>query len=418
MKRRRFVVVLILTLAVMAASVGAGSAFLGKYKWGDASWYYRRDSEYRLRCGEAALRAGDLARAEEVAGALQAAGHEEHAALLRGEVLFHRAKPLAEANRLAEASPLLLRTVAELEKIKSLGPVRVQAVAIFGRCSLYLGNPREAERAFQYVLHEEPDHTDAHRGLAALYYDQGAMVQSISHLEKVAELEPHDGRPHRLIGLIYKDLQQYGSAVDAYREALRRQISFEEATAARKELAESLIKQTRYAEGLEVAQQIDPPDDDRPAFAALQAQALMGLDRTDQARAVLDEVLRHDSSCADLYRLRGQLYVHTNEPQAAAPLLERAVALDPNDYGCRNELVVAYKMLGRNAEAADQQNKLMATQRNIELMARLNQEALSKPWDASVRRKMADVSEQLGKWRDARMWRRAADACPASGPAP
>jgi tetratricopeptide (TPR) repeat protein len=415
---RRFFVVPLLSFGVLAVLVGAGLAVAGRYHWGTAGWYYHTDPDYRLRCGEAALREGSLDRVELIAAALESSGHEEHAALLRGEALFQRAEPLAKANHLTEAAPLFLRAVQELEKIKSLGAVRLQAVALYGRCSLYLGNRREAERAFQYVLDNEPDHTDAHRGLAALYYDQGAMSQSISHLEKVAQLEPSDGRPHRLIGLIFKDLQQYGSAVDAYRRALERQLSQEEATAVRKELAESLIKQTQYAQGLEVLQETDPPDDDRPAFAALRAQALIGLDRAAEARTVLDEALEHDSTCADLYRLRGQLSMHADKPQAAVPLLERALALDPNDYGCRHELVVAYKMLGRNAEATEQQHKLEATQRNIELMSRLNQEALSRPWDAAVRRKMAEACEQLGRWRDADMWQRAADACPASGPVP
>jgi tetratricopeptide (TPR) repeat protein len=391
--------------------VAGALAALGKYHWNAADWYFRAEPNVRLQAGEKALREGDLERAGRIADLLESAGNEEHAALLRGESLFQRGDALVRAQRLTEAAPLLLLAVHELERIKSLGPIRVRAVALYGRCSLHLGSPREAEHAFLAVLSQDPDNVEAHRGLAALYFDQGALTQSASHLRQVSEIDVHDSRPHRLLGLIYKDLKQYALAVDAYREALRRGSAGQDQDAVRRELAESLIKQVRFPEALDVINQIDPSEDDRPALEALRAEALLGLGRVDDAKAILDASLKNSTGNADLYRLRGQLELLANQPQNALSNLERAVLLNPDDIGSRYQLVVAYRKLGRKDQAEAQERLLQETQKNLELLAHLNEEAGRSPWDAGLRIKMAETCERVGRFQDAAMWRRAAAAC-------
>src|SRR5947199_218337 len=83
---------------------------------------------------------------------------------------------------------------------------RVRAAALTGQCLLALGAVREADRVFRSVVAEQPDQVDAHRGLAVIAYDLGQLGEAVEHLRRVAELDAADPRPHRLIGLIYKDM--------------------------------------------------------------------------------------------------------------------------------------------------------------------------------------------------------------------
>jgi predicted Zn-dependent protease len=107
------------------------------------------------------------------------------------------------------------------------------------------------------------------------------------------------------------------------------------------------------------------------------------------------------------------MYLETKEPAAAVPLLERALALDAHDYASRYQLAQAYKALGKPAEAEAQLRLLERTQKDILELSRLNQQATQSPWDASLRRRLADLCDKLGKPHEAEMWRQAAAACPA-----
>jgi tetratricopeptide (TPR) repeat protein len=415
MRRLRLCVICFVCLMVLTALLGGGLVALGAFRYGAAGWYFHTDSDYRLSCGQSSLRRGDSARLERVATQLENAGAPEHAALLRAEALFQTAEPYVKANQPAKSTPLLQQAVNELAKIKSLGNLRVQAVSLYGRCSLYLKDLKTAENAFHSLLSQDPDHLDAHRGLAAVYFDQGSLTKSIYHLLKVAELDPHDSRPYRLIGVIYKDLQMFGPAADAYREALEHGVVVTEQPVVRQELAACLIKHSKYAEGLDIIDQLQPSDEVNPAVEALRAEALAALGRTEDAKAVLEDALKNSSGNADLHRLRGLLDLQQNRPQEAATRFERALVLDPNDVGSRYQLALAYRRLGKKVEAEKQEQRVHETQKDLDLLTRLNQEAGDKPWDESVRRKMAEVCERFGKLDEAAMWRRAADACANRG---
>ena len=88
----------------------------------------------------------------------------------------------------------------------------------YGLRFLALGRPIEAERFLLSVTSIRPENVDAYRGLAGIYYDRGAMSHALAHLEKWAALDASDGRPHRYMGLIYKDQGDNTAAADHYRE--------------------------------------------------------------------------------------------------------------------------------------------------------------------------------------------------------
>src|SRR5262249_23964177 len=115
-------------------------------------------------------------------------------------------------------------------------------------------------------------------------------------------------------------------------------------------------------------------------------------------------------------RMRAEMHLDANEVQSAVPLLERALRIDSHDCPCRYQLAIAYEHLGRRAEAAEQRRLLEQSQRGFQELSDLNQEAIRKPADSGVRRRLAEVCGRLGKPDLARMWLRAAAACPDGGP--
>ncbi len=372
------------TLLVLVLGALAGGA-----------WRYRvTRTEYRFARGEDALRAGDTEGVRAYADRLEAAGAPDHAHLLRGEALLTFGAPD--------------RALAQLNQVRAEGPLRVRAAALSGRCLLALGDLKEAHRVFRFVVAEQADHLDGLRGLAAIAYDLGQMIEAIEFLRRVAELDPADSRPHRLIGLIYKDMAQDPLAEEAYREALRRGLPPEVERAVRVEVAEVCARQAKFAEGLAVLDG-GPPSDD-PAAGVARAECLRGLGRQPQAADVLDAALARQPTAA-LYRLRGQVYEDQARPADARRCYERAIELAPTDRQAHFLLGQVLAGSGHAGDAARAFARAEELRKDLDRISALSREAMQKPWDPVVRLELAELCDRLGKPQLAAMWRKAAAAC-------
>jgi tetratricopeptide (TPR) repeat protein len=365
-------------------------------------WRHTSRPGYRLQRGREALQQDDYDAAGAIADALEASGEADRARLLRGESLLRQ-------RRFADA-------LAALNRIRDAGELRLEAAVLSARCLLELRELRQARQAYAWVLSRDPDQIDAHRGLAAIAYDLGQLDEAVAHLERVAQLDPTDGRPHWLIGQIFKDLSQFPRAEAAYREALARQLPPASRADARRGLVEALLRQTRFEESLEAGGEL--ADDAPPADRALRADALRGLQRNDEARSLLDGALKDYPDHADLLRQRGELYLAEGKPQEAVKLLERAVGRAEQDERARYQLALAYTALGRTAEAAEQQRRTDLIRANLKQLTDLSREAMKKPWDADIRVRLAELCEALDRPQLAALWRQAAATCRQAGAAP
>jgi tetratricopeptide (TPR) repeat protein len=386
--RRRCLLLLACGTSLLALGASAGL-------W----WYSISRPDYRLRQGQEALRRGNGFKAEQTALQLEADGYNDHAHLLSGEIYFRQQH--------------YVQAVHEFNKLQDQGNLRREAVALSGRCFLSLGNRSEAARAFRFVLSEDPEHLEAHRGLAAVYYDQGAVVSALHHLFELARLDGTNGQAHRLIGLIYKD-RPYDNqlAIAAYQEALRRELSPEVAEAVREELAACLVKQSDYAQALQILDGCTAEGAAQPAVVALRANCLWSLGQASQACALLDQALPAYPQSVELLRLRAQLHLDAREPEASLARLEQALQIDRHDFVSRHLLAQTYDALGRRTEADEQRRLCEQTQADFKTLTQLSEEVGRKPWDASLHQRLAEVCEKLNKPELAAMWRQAAAACP------
>lgn len=371
---------------------------LGVAALGGFWWWARPTPAERLREGRAALHAGETARVETLCKELQDDGLLDHAHLLRGESRL-------QAHRYMAA-------LEEFNRVEEPGGLRVEAAALAGRCLLALDNRAEAARAFSWVLSQDTENADAHRGLGALAYDQGEMMRAIHHLTEAARIDATDGRPHRLIGLIRKDMGQRDDAVAAYREALQRDLPTTDRRAVKLELAEVQLKRKDHESALQALDGLDAYDSMRADAQALRAEALLGLAKTDLAVSFLDMGIRKFPKDGRLLRLRGQAYVTAGDAKEAAPLLERAIAADPHDHQAHHQLALAYAALDRPADAEKERQRVREIHDDLTRMTELQKQAMERPRDAAVRRQLAALCRKLDKPELAASWEKAAAACP------
>ena len=409
-----------LLLAGLLGVAGGALAMVGMARWGEAGWYYHYTPEYRLRCARQALRADDTDRAHKIGLVLEADGYKDHVNLLRGEELFLQAKPYAETGKMDVAGPVLNHAVNELIKIQKTSPLWTESALLSGKSFLYMHKLREAEHVFDYLVNLDANNVDAHRGLASIYYDQGARARAIFHLEKVGELDARDGRPYRLIALICKDQEQYDEAIKNYEAALQRQLPAhvpeQDPATVSQELAQCLVARRQFQRALEVLQDVSPAVDAAADMEALRAEALLGMGRTTEARQVLDDAVEIYKNNGTLCRLRARIHVEAKEFEPARKLLEKALLIERTDYPSRYQLIQVLKVLGDNEELNRQQRDLEQLKKDMEERSRLEGEAMRKPWDASLRLRLAELCRRLDRRDLGLMWERAAAACPPAPP--
>lgn len=369
---------------------------------GAVGWRYRvTRPDYRLVRGQEAVRAQDWTAAEGYVGRLEAAGRMDHARLLAAEVY--------------QARGLWGQALGELNQLDPDGPFRRRAAVLAGECLLKLRNHKEAYRVFRGVVEEYPDEADGFRGLAAIAYDLGQTGNAIGHSARVAELDPADPRPYRLIGMIQADLGNLEPAEEAYRAALARDPPAKLREELRLELAETLVQLKKYPEALE---QVDAARADaggeEPAYMLLiRAQCEQGLGRVAEAKALVARALAADPAGGLLYRLQGQLLMDEDKPAEAAAALEKSLALIPAHYGSQFLLAQAYAAVGRKAEAEAAFARADELKRDNQLMSDLTRAASARPADPGVRLQLAEVCDRLQRKDLAAMWRGAAAALTA-----
>ena len=265
-----------------------------------------------------------------------------------------------------------------------------------------------AEQELNAVLAAAPDSVDAHRLLAAMTYDAGAIPAAIEHLEATARLAPTDPRPKRLLGLIHNDYERYPEAVEYYEESLRRSPDQADRNEVLVEMAGSLVKLHRHREALATLDKLAGG-----AADLLRAECLLAIGDRGAARGIVNRILETSPDDLGALRLEGSIDLEDGNPQGAVRPLERGVAKHPRDYLVRLKLAQAYAGAGREADAdaaRAEAERIRALRRTF---ADLHQEAWARPGDADVRRRLATMAADLDRPDLEQVWLEAAAAVEA-----
>lgn len=268
---------------------------------------------------------------------------------------------------------------------------------------------READAAFRAAADADADLADAHRGPAAVAYDQGALLRAVDHLGEVSRIDPQDGRPHRMIGTIWSDLDRREEAVAAYRAALGRTLSPAARAEVNEELAEQLLKLGEAAAALEAL----PAEAASPLAAAVRAEATWAVEGSEAALVPAVAAMKAHPRSARLAGLVGRLHVDRGAWEEAADALVAALRIDPSDLESLQALAAAYERLGRTAAAESVRERRDQAQKAFERLTALTRDANDRPWDPAVRLELAATCDALGKPDLAAMWRESAAICNA-----
>jgi tetratricopeptide (TPR) repeat protein len=307
--------------------------------------------------------------------------------------------------------------LGELAQIKD-EELAVTGTVLGAECLVRLGEHRFAAEVLQTLLGRNPDLKAAHRWLAAIYIDLHSPNEAIAHLREWGRLDARNGRPYRWVGwFLSKDQGKLDEAIEAYREACRRDLEPALRVEVVNELAEALVNgPADYQAALDTLDQC-PQTLSQPQMLILRARCLSNLAMQTEALSLLESVLRIHPELPAALELRAKMFLSAGEPQAAVPLLETALKVDAHDQANRQLLMQAYQQVGDKARAEQQRQLLEETRAYNDQLTKLHDAAARHPWDADVREQLADLCRKLNRQAEADMWRRAALAGTRNQPA-
>ncbi|MFD2367923.1 XrtA/PEP-CTERM system TPR-repeat protein PrsT [Pseudoduganella sp. GCM10020061] len=163
---------------------------------------------------------------------------------------------------------------------------------------------------------------------AAAYQKKGELNAAIIQLKNAVQLDPGNGDVRMRLGNVYLE---HGDAVSAEKE-LRRAADLRQ-DGATLQLARALLLQGKFQEVLdEFTLQAGPGES--PEALALRGNALLGLQRNDEARSMFERALAADSALPAAALGLARLEVAAQRMEDARALLERALAQHPDDVEC------------------------------------------------------------------------------------
>lgn len=356
---------------------------------GGWAWARATRPEARRRSALAALEARDMERLQyELLNLTASAELQPYAGLLKGALLIS-AKQFTAA-------------LEHLEVSTAREETRIRALVLVGEALYRMRRVIEAGETWTRVLELAPDDLGANRWLGVAYFDLGASREALHYLEKTASLAPGDGRPHRMMALLYGELHGPQEAAEAYQESLRRDPHQPDLDSIQLELAEALNRLGRSEEALAALDQCPKSAD----VLSLRAACVYRQGEVDKAAELLDEALSLDAYHVRSLALRGNLLLLRKQPQQAVECLERAVHIAPRDVEILTNLLKAYQSLD-HPRAEPLKRVLLETTRLGETYSKLATRAAMDPRDAEVRTKLGSIAVRLEQIEIAKSWFRA-----------
>jgi tetratricopeptide (TPR) repeat protein len=342
----------------------------------------------RYRTGTKALDANDLTKVREIADELlQSKDYAPLGQALEGFLLVRSGK-LDEAMSLAERLSEIPVLQAECYLI---------AGEVFTKRLQYLA----ALDAFTNAAKKDPSNVRAHRWLAVVYHDTGAMNKATEHLRIVASLDPTDLRSLRFAGMIHREYEKFEDSVTDYQNALKRNPPAKVADEIRLELAESLLKLRQLEE---VQQTLAAVVSKSASRSSLLAESLETAGQVDEAMAAAKEALEMDSNHLRSRLVLGRLYNGNRQWDQSIECLQPVVAQYPAEHEPMFLLGRALISSGKEDEGKKWLTESKKFKDTFLKFSELNAAAVNRPQDAALRIEIGKLAEELQKVGIARTW--------------
>jgi tetratricopeptide (TPR) repeat protein len=196
---------------------------------------------------------------------------------------------------------------------------------VIGNLHYQAGNEEEARAAYKEALRKMPAFRSARVNLARLYLLGDEPQEAMPLLRDIAEEGTGDADTYLLLGHALLLTDAFVSAESAYRQSLMLRPRDMDALSG---LLRALLPQGRVEEILSLTRELLELEPDRAELWSVQANALIELERYDEAAAALDSARRLGVADADMLATLGDLHLDGGRPEDAMAMYTLAFAGD------------------------------------------------------------------------------------------
>ncbi len=241
----------------------------------------------------------------------------------------------------------------------------------------------EAREQFETIVAQDPDDYEVVYSLALLDLEQEEYDDALARFDLLVDAGHRPNDSHFYMGYVHEQLEQPAEAIPHYREV---EIGASNFVAAQQQATRFAIELGRFDEAHDWLVQLSRGQPRLEVlFANIEANLLMQLDEYQRARLVLNDMLQRYPNNTDLLFSRVLLHDDFDDMDSAEQDLRRIIALQPDDYRALNHL--GYMLADR-------------TTRFQEALTLLERAIALAPDDPAVIDSLAWAQYKLGRYED------------------
>ena len=277
------------------------------------------------------------------------------------------------------------------------------------------GRYEEALEAARVAVEQRPDFAEAHTTLGITLTGLGRFEEGEAHLRRAIALNPHTQNVHLNLGMTLYYQGLYEEALDAARVAVEQRPDFalahvnlglalnalgrseEAGTPLRRaldlnpvdsfqKLIELLTPQGRYEEAIDLIAQaagLAPDSTQAAELHFLMGETARENGQPEAAAEYYEHTLEMDPHYAEALHWLATLRAQQQRYGGMLELLQRLIALHPNDAATYSNMGIALVFLGRNDEALQRFDQALSLDPTLENV-RANREAVLEAMKGSV----------------------------------
>ncbi len=193
-----------------------------------------------------------------------------------------------------------------------------------------------ARDAYQRATQYEPNNAQAWLKLGMLLENLSCLEEALVAYDHVLTLEPENLWAWHDRGKIHEALGQWDTSLAAYGRAIEIKPNFQLAVESRKRIlldqgrTKELVQCGHYSEALTLAKRDHQKNPTHAQTLLTYSTVLAKLQRSEEAIAILDQLLGADLDYAAAWRVRGEVRLQRKDWVGALQDLERSLALMPD----------------------------------------------------------------------------------------
>ncbi len=235
-----------------------------------------------------------------------------------------------------------VKALEHFEKAIMLDPNRPSVYESIGWFYLHKGQYEEAITHWRKTLAINSELPGMHNNIARALMGLGRQTDAIKELEMDIHISPQAGTSHFLLGQLYLQRKEYEKAKEHYEKTIAIDPNHTNAYYGLFTLCTRLKNNAKARDYM-------------TTFRKLKAEDMKVLKDRNNA---FEDLMKMQKGAAETFMRAGQMYESRKDIQKVEKLLNKAVALDPNNTSCLHRLAYVYVRTNRVIEALQMYKKI------------------------------------------------------------